>query len=189
VSRVIPIKPPRRCRGAPIGDGNYTGCAFGDGGVPPFTEPCDCPICHGSGIEGGSEEPGYDLAEELQKIYDSEINVSISWLWDCGIDVWLGDELNGFLAGQSVQSTAAIVPWLQEAIAHFYPDSTYTRSLDSETRTRGRDRVFTGPQPGSSVRCPKCGARQTPPSRMDELFAFICAHCGAAVKVEPPTVQ
>ena len=28
-----------------------------------------------------------DLADELQKVYDSEINVSISWLWDGGIDV------------------------------------------------------------------------------------------------------
>ena len=36
-----------------------------------------------------------DLAVELQKIYDSEINVRISWLWDGGIDVMLGDEVNG----------------------------------------------------------------------------------------------
>jgi hypothetical protein len=31
-----------------------------------------------------------DLAIELQKIYDSEINIRISWLWDGGIDVRLG---------------------------------------------------------------------------------------------------
>ena len=36
-----------------------------------------------------------DLAAELQKIYDSEINVEISWLWDGGIEVRLGDHLNG----------------------------------------------------------------------------------------------
>jgi hypothetical protein len=52
-SNVRPIRPPRRCRGIPIGDRNYTGCAFGDGGAPPFTAPCDCPTCFGSGIEGG----------------------------------------------------------------------------------------------------------------------------------------
>ena len=39
-----------------------------------------------------------DLATELQKIYESEINVSISWVWDGGIDVRLGDVVNGFLA-------------------------------------------------------------------------------------------
>jgi hypothetical protein len=31
----------------------------------------------------------------IQKIYDSEINVRISWLWDGGIDLRLGDEVNG----------------------------------------------------------------------------------------------
>jgi hypothetical protein len=39
-----------------------------------------------------------DLAAELQKIYDSEINLRISWLWDGGIDVRLGDGTNGYLA-------------------------------------------------------------------------------------------
>ena len=41
----------QRCRGIPIGDGNYTGCAFGDGTVRPFEAPCDCPICGGTGVE------------------------------------------------------------------------------------------------------------------------------------------
>jgi hypothetical protein len=36
-----------------------------------------------------------DLAEELQRIYDSEIKVRISWLRDGGIEVRLGDEVNG----------------------------------------------------------------------------------------------
>ena len=45
-----------------------------------------------------------DLAAELQKIYDSEINLRISWLWDGGIDVRLGDEMNGYLAEENVRS-------------------------------------------------------------------------------------
>jgi hypothetical protein len=36
-----------------------------------------------------------DLAVELQKIYDSEINISMSWMWDGGIRVRLGDEIGG----------------------------------------------------------------------------------------------
>jgi hypothetical protein len=39
----------------------------------------------------------------LDDLYDSEINVAISWLWEggidvklCGIKVKLGDELNGY---------------------------------------------------------------------------------------------
>jgi hypothetical protein len=36
------------------------------------------------------------LEAELQKVYDSEINVCIQWLWDGGIEVKLGDDVNGF---------------------------------------------------------------------------------------------
>ena len=79
-----------------------------------------------------------DLADELQKIYDSEINVEISWLWDGGIEVRLGDRLNGFLAETNVSLVVNILPWLQEAIAHFYPDSTYALGLAMEVRDRAR---------------------------------------------------
>ena len=61
-----------------------------------------------------------DLAVELQKIYDSEINVRIGWFWDGGIEIRLGDDMNGYLAEETVRTVAEIVPWLQEAIAHFY---------------------------------------------------------------------
>jgi len=50
------------------------------------------------------------LEQELQRIYDSEINVRIGWLWDGGIDLRLGDEMNGFLAEENVGSMAEIVP-------------------------------------------------------------------------------
>jgi PAS domain-containing protein len=49
-----------------------------------------------------------DLATELQSIYDSEINVEISWLWDDGIEVRLGDRMNGYLAETTVRSVADI---------------------------------------------------------------------------------
>jgi len=35
--------------------------------------------------------------------------------------------MNGCLAEENVSSVAEILPWLQEAIAHFYPTSTYGR--------------------------------------------------------------
>ena len=50
-----------------------------------------------------------DIAAELQKTYDSEINVEISWLWDGGIDIRIGDRLNGFLAETNVPQVAGIV--------------------------------------------------------------------------------
>ena len=46
-----------------------------------------------------------DLAIELQKIYDSEINIRISWLWDGGIDVRLGDDANDYLAEETVSDS------------------------------------------------------------------------------------
>src|SRR5215475_9206498 len=89
--------------------------------------------CSHATTEGTSYGPlrrhAMDLAAELQKIYDSEINVEMGWLWDGGIDVRLGDWMNGFLAEENVTSVPDILPWLQEAIAHFYLDSTYARLL------------------------------------------------------------
>jgi hypothetical protein len=50
-------------------------------------------------------------------------------IWDSGIQVRLGDHLNGFPAETNVPLVADILPWLQEAIAHFYPDSTCAKGL------------------------------------------------------------
>src|SRR5260370_42326310 len=56
--------------------------------------------------------------DELQRIYDSEMNVSISWLWDGGIDVKLGDEMNGYDAEASLLTVPEILPWLQVQLAN-----------------------------------------------------------------------
>src|ERR1044071_9714178 len=46
----FPLSP--RCRGVPLGDGTYAGCAYGSGELEPCTGPCDCPVCNGTGFEG-----------------------------------------------------------------------------------------------------------------------------------------
>jgi hypothetical protein len=130
-----------------------------------------------------------DLEADLQRIYNSEINIRIGWLWDGGIDVRIGDEMNGFLAEATVQTISEIVPWLQEAIAHFYPASTYAASLDPATRQRAATRLFLPPKTGAQVICPHCGAPHTAPPGMDELILFVCAHCGSSVQVTPPKIQ
>jgi hypothetical protein len=48
---IRPLPLPPRCRGIPLGDGEYTGCAYGYGDLLPLTGPCDCPTCCGSGFE------------------------------------------------------------------------------------------------------------------------------------------
>jgi hypothetical protein len=40
----------------------------------------------------------------LDDLYASEINAEIAWLWDGGIDVRLGDPLNGYEAEGKVSS-------------------------------------------------------------------------------------
>ena len=126
-----------------------------------------------------------DITAELQKTYNSEINVEISWLWDGGIEVRLGDRLNGFVAETNVPLVADILSWLQEAIAHFYPDSTYAKSLPMEVRDRARRQIFAAPRVGAQVRCPHCGSPNPNLGRMEEIIAFVCSHCGAGVEVEP----
>jgi hypothetical protein len=50
-------------------------------------------------------------AETAQRTALHEINVRIGWLWDGGIDVRLGDEVNGFLAEEDVALVTEILPW------------------------------------------------------------------------------
>jgi hypothetical protein len=130
-----------------------------------------------------------DLAVELQKIYDSEINLRIGWLWDGGIEVRLGDEMNGFMAQETVSSTADIVRWLQEAIAHFYPNSSYAAPLSAEVREGAAKRLFRPPTTGAQVICAHCGAPHAAPPGMEELMQFVCVRCGNSVEVAPPKFQ
>jgi hypothetical protein len=130
-----------------------------------------------------------DLAAELQAIYDSEINVEISWFWDCGFTVRLGDQMNGFQAEETLATVAEIMPWLQEAIAHFYPDSTYSQKLDVELRKMAERLLFTPSRQGALIVCPHCGAPNAGGSLMEEVFVFYCARCGQSAEVKPPNVQ
>lgn len=130
-----------------------------------------------------------DLATELQEIYDSEINVRIGWMWDGGIEVRLGDEMNDFLAEDLVPRVADVVVWLQEAIAHFFPASTYAKSLSSEVRERSASRLFAPPRTGAQVICPHCGVPNANPACMDEVFIFICARCENSVETPRPRIQ
>ena len=75
-----------------------------------------------------------NLEEILQALYDSEINVEISWLWDGGIDlklggvkVKLGDELNGYKAEGKVSTVAEAAVWLRDEACKHYPDSGFAR--------------------------------------------------------------
>jgi hypothetical protein len=63
----------------------------------------------------------------LDDLYASEINVEISWLWDGGIDVKLGDELNGYKAEGKVSTMREAAVWLRDQACQHYSDSGFAR--------------------------------------------------------------
>jgi hypothetical protein len=57
----------------------------------------------------------------LGDLYASAIDVEIAWLWDGGIDVRLGDPLNGYKAEGKVSSIAEAAVWLRDQTCLHYP--------------------------------------------------------------------
>lgn len=68
------------------------------------------------------------LDEVLAGLYASEINYSLTCFWDAGVEVKLGDALNGFTAEANVPNIAAAAAWLDEQARQQYPDSHYAQS-------------------------------------------------------------
>jgi hypothetical protein len=70
------------------------------------------------------------MEEELQKLYNSEINVQISCFWDGGWSVALGDNMNGYKKPDfDTCEISEIIPTLQELAKKHYPNSKYVQDL------------------------------------------------------------
>jgi hypothetical protein len=65
------------------------------------------------------------LQVELQKIYNSEINIEISWTGEGPVAVKLGNEFYGFDAEGAVSKISDVLLWLQKAIHQHHPESKY----------------------------------------------------------------
>jgi len=70
---------------------------------------------------------GLDVEAILSDLYESEINASISRLWDGEIDVKLGDPLNGYVAEGKVSTFAEAAARLRDQACSHYPDSEFAR--------------------------------------------------------------
>lgn len=72
-----------------------------------------------------------ELEEELQKIYNSEINIEISWLWDGGIDLRLPHGFENELTFEEcrVDSIDEVLSALIKMIKIAYPNSEYVKNL------------------------------------------------------------
>lgn len=65
------------------------------------------------------------MKEIPQRLYDSEINFSVSCFWDGGFEVKLGDEMNGFIAKAELYSWPDVLEWLDQTARKEYPESLY----------------------------------------------------------------
>ena len=71
------------------------------------------------------------LEEELQKIYEAKIGVSITWLWDGGVDLRLLDRSGEFMAETQVETVGDVLPWLEVAIGTHCPNARYQRGYQT----------------------------------------------------------
>ena len=56
---------------------------------------------------------------KLQEIYDLELNVTLSWFWDGGVDAVLGDWQNGIKASGSFKTVEEAIDFLySKALAY-----------------------------------------------------------------------
>lgn len=66
-----------------------------------------------------------DVSNILQDIYDSEINITISWFWDSGINAIIGDTTNGVKKARGFDTIIEALAWLKVTIIELYPDSEF----------------------------------------------------------------
>lgn len=67
----------------------------------------------------------------LQAIYDSEINIGMSWNWDGGIEVRLGNGLynheKNWVEKDNVKTVEEAIKWFEAKAIEVYPDSTFAK--------------------------------------------------------------
>jgi hypothetical protein len=66
------------------------------------------------------------LEEELQRMHDAGIGVSITWLSDGRVDLRLVHKNGAVAAEGNVKEVADVLPWLRTAIKRHFPKSMYT---------------------------------------------------------------
>ena len=66
-----------------------------------------------------------NFGEILADLYASEINARISWFWDDGFELTLGDDLNGIVAETTVRTIPAAAEWLVNMALQHFPSSQF----------------------------------------------------------------
>jgi len=88
------------------------------------------------------------LDEVLERLYDAEINCSVSSFWDGGWDVKLGDAENGYEAEVCVDTLEKAADWLWEAARKYDPQHDFLvwveEGCDMAVGTDHLDRLAVG---------------------------------------------
>ena len=71
------------------------------------------------------DRKGLDVVAILNDLYASHINASISWIWDRGFDVILGDP--PIPEGLVFATIGGAIAWLRDQACAHYPDSEFAR--------------------------------------------------------------
>jgi hypothetical protein len=80
----------------------------------------------------GSDLSKGTLEQQLQKIYEAGIGVSITWLRDGEVDLRLVHKTGVVAAEGTVQEVADVLPWLEQAIKKNFPKADYQHTRASE---------------------------------------------------------
>ena len=68
------------------------------------------------------------MSDVMQQLYDSEINAHITWFWDLGFDVSLGDGLNGYVDETRVDTWDEVETWLVKKAVEHFPYSDFAKA-------------------------------------------------------------
>ena len=107
---------------------------------------------------------------------------------DGGIEIRLGDDMNGYLAEETVSTVVTrLFPDYREDTRLLPRNRPTDFQVARMTEHEPASRLFQRPKTGAQVICPHCGAPHAAPPGMDELFAFVCHHCGNVRKCRVPS--
>jgi len=69
----------------------------------------------------------------LKALYESEINIAIDWMWDSGVQVKIGDRMNGFKEATIMDADFdEIERWIEAKVKEHYPDSKFAKTYKGE---------------------------------------------------------
>jgi hypothetical protein len=70
----------------------------------------------------------------LKSLYESEINILIDWMGDSGIQVKIGDRINGFKEVEifEFEKFDDIEKWIEYKVKFHFPDSKFAKTYNGD---------------------------------------------------------